>query len=437
MSVVLTPALPRLAVAAALLFGFTTLFAVAQPIGVTIEKQGAGYRMLRDGKPYTIKGAGGSEKLDVLSAAGGNSIRTWSADPSVLDRAQQHGLTVLMGLRVGLPRHGFNYRDPQAVARQLEEARQTVEKLKNHPALLMWGVGNEVELGVKPEDRPLVWKALEDLARMVKQTDGKHPVIVVLAGIGGGKLAELNQHCPSIDAIGVNAYGAMLMVPETLRKEGWQRPYVVTEFGPRGHWEVAKTPWGLPIEDNSTQKADFYLKAYQHTVAGQPNCLGSYVFLWGQKQEKTHTWYGMFLPEGNRTASVDALSYAWTGKWPADRCPRIGPGAIRIAREASPAENATRIFAPGTTLRATFDVSDPESKPLTIRWDLRKDVSDNPSTGGDREASTPPIEGAVVDAAANPATLRLPAAPGNYRIFAYAIDPAGNSATANLALRVE
>jgi hypothetical protein len=167
------------------------------------------------------------------------------------------------------------------------------------------------------------------------------------------------------------------------------------------------------------------------------NCLGSYVFLWGQKQEKTHTWYGMFLPEGNRTASVDALSYAWTGKWPADRCPRIGAGAIRLAREGSSAADASRVLAPGTTLRATFEVSDPEGKPLTIRWDLRKDVSDNPSTGGDREDATPPIDGVVVDAAANPATLRLPSAPGNYRLFAYAIDPAGNSATANLPIRVE
>lgn len=212
---------------------------------------------------------------------------------------------------------------------------------------------------------------------------------------------------------------------------------MVTEFGPRGHWEVEKTPWGLPIEDNSTQKAEFYLKAYQHTVSGQANCLGSYVFLWGQKQEKTHTWYGMFLPEGNRTASVDALSYAWTGQWPADRCPRIGAGAIRLEMEAGSAAEASGVFTPGAVLRASFDVADPEGKPLTIRWDLRKDVSDNPSTGGDREDSTPPLGGVVSGATANQATLRLPKTPGNYRIFAYATDPAGNAATANVPIQVK
>lgn len=423
-------------VLAALVLSAGALYA-ADPPTVKIEKHGDGYRLLRGGQPYCIKGAGGSQKLDVLAAAGGNSIRTWSVDPAVLDQAHAKGLTVMMGLRIGLPRHGFDYNHQEAVAKQRETTRQSVLKLKDHPALLMWGLGNEVELGVKPEDRPRLWSALEDLAKVVKEADPNHPVVLVLAGLGGGKLAEVTKYCPSIDVLGINAYGGMLNVPETLAKEGWKKPYVVTEFGPRGHWEVSKTPWGLPIEDNSTQKADFYLKAYQHTVAGQPLSLGSYVFLWGQKQEKTHTWYGMFLPEGNRTASVDALSFAWTGKWPADRCPRIGAAAVKLAPINTKTDDGTRIFAPGTQLLATVDVTDPEGKPLTIRWDLRRDVSDTPQTGGDREEPTPPIPGTVLESKGNQATLKLPAAPANYRVFVYALDPAGNAATANVPIMVK
>lgn len=404
---------------------------------VKIVKTEKGYQLLRDGKPYYIKGAGGSHYLDVLAASGGNSIRTWSVDPAVLDQAQAKGLTVLMGLRVGLPRNGFDYSNRQMVEKQLDDARQTVIKLKDHPALLMWALGNEVELGVKPEHRPALWAALEEMAQMVKKTDSRHPVLIVLAGIGGGKLAELKQYCPSIDAVGINAYGSMLNVPEVVAKEGWTKPYVITEFGPRGHWEVAKTPWGLPIEDNSTEKAELYLKAYQHTVSGQPQCLGSYVFLWGQKQEKTHTWYGMFLPEGNRTASVDALSFAWTGKWPANRCPRIGPEAVKVMRETAQADDGARVFPPGVKLLCTVDATDPEGGPLTIRWDVRRDVSDAPQTGGDAEKPVPPIAGAVLWAKGNQASIKLPDVPSNYRIFVYAFDSAGNAATANVPVLVK
>src|SRR5690242_14344884 len=91
------------------------LLCSAEPSTVTIAKKNQGYELLRDGKPYYIKGAGGTQYLDVLAAAGGNSIRTWGVDPKVLDQAQAKGLTVLMGLHVGLPRAGFDYGDAQRV----------------------------------------------------------------------------------------------------------------------------------------------------------------------------------------------------------------------------------------------------------------------------------------------------------------------------------
>ena len=43
--------------------------------------------------------------------------------------------------------------------------------------------------------------------------------------------------------------------------------------------------------------------------------VGNYVFLWGQKQERTPTWYGLFTPEGEATESVDVMTYLWTGAW--------------------------------------------------------------------------------------------------------------------------
>jgi hypothetical protein len=318
---------------------------------------------------------------------------------------------------VGKPRQGFDYRDAAKVQAQRDRARQAVRSLKGHPALLMWALGNEMELRASAGERLMIWKEVQQLARIVKQEDPDHPVITVIAGAGQSTLAELAEHCPTLDAVGVNAYGGMLKLPEALAAQGWKKPWLVTEFGPRGHWEVAKTEWGVPIEDTSTEKAAFYEKAYAHAVSGQPRCLGSYVFLWGQKQEKTHTWYGMFLPDGTPLDTVDAIGHSWTGRWPKDRAPRI---------------NSIVVTQAGGLLQCTAQAEDPEGGPLKLKWDLRKDVSDNPSTGGDREEST----SVLAQASGAAVTLKTPASPGNYRVFVYARDGGGRAATANRAVRV-
>ncbi|MGA2255216.1 MAG: glycoside hydrolase family 2 TIM barrel-domain containing protein [Thermoguttaceae bacterium] len=416
---------------ASLVIAAARVAAAEVPVAVKIVKHDNGYTLTRNGQPYYIKGVCGGSKLDQFVEAGGNSIRAYGAES--LDNAQAKGLTVLVGLNTGKPRNGFNYSDPERLAAQKESIRRTVQRLKVHPAVLMWALGNESELNASEADRIRIWKAFNELAEMIKQIDPKHPVITVLAGLGRTKLSELNEHCPALDAVGLNSYGGMMSLPEEVKRQGWTRPYVVTEFGPRGHWEVGKTPWGIPIEDDSTTKAELYQRAYQHAVAGQGACLGSYVFLWGQKQEKTHTWYGMFLPDGSPLGAVDAMTYNWTGNWPANRCPRIGAGKVSVVAEG-PTDTRQHTFAPGTKLKCAVDAADPDGDPITVRWDLRIDIADNPRTGGDREEPTPPIAGAVLSAGGNESVVQLPAKPGKYRIFAYVYDPKGRAATANVPI---
>ena len=149
----------------------------------------------------------------------------------------------------------------------------------------------------------------------IKRFDENHPVITVLAGTGP-KLEDVQRMCPSLDAIGINSYGRLHMVPQDADRYGWKKPYIITEFGPRGYWEVDKTDWGLPIEDTSTEKAQVYAKGYTAAIDEKANCLGSYVFLWGNKQEKTHTWFNLFLEDGTPTEIVDTMTLLWTGEWP-------------------------------------------------------------------------------------------------------------------------
>lgn len=407
-------------------------FADDAPSSVTIDCQNGQYRLLRNGTPYFIKGAVGANRLDLLKASGGNSIR---ASVNSLDAAQKQGLTVLVGLSIGNPRHGFDYSNPDKVRQQFEKARDTVRKYKNHPALLMWALGNEMEINTTPSDRVPVWKSVNDIARMIHEEDGKHPVITVMGDAYKRILTEVKEQCPNIDAMGLNAYADMLTLPEDITHQGWSKPYVVTEFGPRGHWQVTKTPWGVPLEDSSTEKAAFYLQAYKHSVANQPLCLGSYVFYWSQKQEKTHTWYGMFLPDGSRTEAIDAMQLAWTGAYPTNRCPLFGPDKIEVISEMS-LKRKPNIYLVGSHLRCAIQVSDPDNDPITIQWDLRPDVADNPKVGGDWEPEAVPIEDSILSGERNRVEVRLPSTPGKYRLFVYAHDNHGGAATANLPLLV-
>lgn len=395
---------------------------------VTIQHTEHDYTLLRDGEPFFIKGAVGNRFLERLVQAGGNSIRAGISD---LDRAYQLGLTVLANLPFGKPRWGFDYTDRTAVAKQLDELHHTVQRFKDHPALLMWAIGNELEIWTTPEQRIPLWQAVNEAAEMIHEVDGKHPVVTPVGCDYRHLLWEIDDLCPALDAIGINAYQDMLTLPEDLRQLRWARPYVVTEFGPRGHWQVIKTPWGMPIEDTSTHKAEFYRRAYEHAVRNRANCLGAYVFHWSFHHEKTHTWYGMFLENGSPTEAVEVMQYLWTGSYPSNRCPHIDGMWIEHGDRR---QSVYASLLAGTRVQAIVEASDPDGDALTICWDLRPDVADNPNVGGDREEPVQPLDDAILSTQGSRAIVQIPEQAGKYRLFVYVYDPAGNAATANMPI---
>ena len=180
-----------------------------------IIKTNNGFQLLRNGEPYYIKGAGGTEYLGILKSIGGNSIRTWSTANAkkVLDDAYANGISVCLGLWVGHERHGFNYNDEYAVTSQLKAFEKDIIKYKDHPALLMWAVGNEVDLFYK---NFRVWNAVEEIAKMIKEIDPNHPTMTVTAGIDPAEVFMIKTYCPSIDISGVNTYGG---IQETIKSK--------------------------------------------------------------------------------------------------------------------------------------------------------------------------------------------------------------------------
>jgi hypothetical protein len=367
----------------------------------------------------------------LLADCGGNSIRTWGADEGLqeqLDQAQRLGLTVTVGIWLGHERHGFDYADPSQVAAQLERSRKAIQRYKDHPAVLMWGIGNEME-GYDKGDSPTIWKAVNDIATMAKEVDPNHPTMTVIAEIGGERVPCINRFCPAIDVIGVNSYGGGPTLGRRYREVGGgSKPFIFTEFGPPGAWEAPKTPWGAPLEPTSTDKADLYRKTYESSVLPEKDklCLGSYAFLWGAKQEATATWFGMLLPDGSRTEAVDALAELWTARPLANRCPQIR--SLRIADGQSQA-------APGAIVHATLETADPEHDALEVQWQLHREVEGH-STGGDHQAAPPTYPDAILRSDSRGAEVRLPTELGGYRLFAFVRDGHGGAAVANVPVQV-
>lgn len=415
---------------------FLTTSATAQTVRVEKSGETGFWEILVEGEPYFVRGAGGDKNLELLASLGGNTIRTWGADQleprewpdgrvmSVLDRAHELGIKVCAGYWVEHPAHGFDYDDAARVDEQLEEIRAFVTKWKDHPALLMWGVGNEVA----GPDMARVFRELNTISAEIKRIDPDHPTMTATAGIWPRHAALFREHCPDIDVLGVNAYAGLPAVPQELLRQGYDGPYLVTEYGPIGHWECAVTAWGAEVEQPSSDKARSYAAFHHAGITNQPDrALGGFVFLWGQKQERTDTWYGMFLTSGEKTATVDELAKIWSGSYPANRSPVV---------EGIESGLFFATARPGEAFDASVVASDLEGDGLSYEWLVRRESSDK-QHGGAFERSPQVVEGCVAEGAGSQSCrVVAPEGAGAYRLHVYVRDGQGGAGTANIPFRV-
>jgi hypothetical protein len=397
----------------------------SQPVHVNLEKKASGWQLKVDGEPFFIRGAVGHSHLELLEEYGGNSLRTGPRRSS-LDQLGKLGLKALVNLPANAERYGMNYSDTASVNRQHKAIMEKVKALKDHPAVLMWAIGNELDY-IPPLEpfNPAVWDAVNALAADIHCIDPHHPVMTVIGTSMMEKVADIVKRCPDLDLLGINSYGDIYTLRDTLQKYGWNKPYVITEWGPHGYWEVRRTPWGAPYEQTGREKLDCYRDKYLKAIQNNNQCLGSYVFYWeGFKQETTHTWFCMFDIHGNKSPMVELMQSLWKGNGNLPELPVAdsmiidnNPSKVPVFLNAGN-EYSSRVYYSGT------------SDSLTFQWEIRPEAK-YAAYAGQGEEEPKPLTGNIKN---QDAEIRFmsPETPGPYRLFVYVYDGKGHFTTANL-----
>lgn len=405
------------------------------PAGARIVRQDSCWRISMDGSPIYLKGVGGANRLEVASAFGANAFRTWGGTVESIradvEKAAQHGMYILQGIHMS--KRAEDYRDDSYRNAKRQEVRRLAETFKDTPEIFAWGVGNEIELG--GANSAVTWQFVDELAQLIKSIDRRHLVSCVLCNPLA--LDSIEAYAPHLDFIGMNCYGSIGIVGKMMEKSSYKRPFMVTEWGPDGFWEMPQTAWKAPIEQTSEAKRRVYEQRYRNYILSNPRCMGSFVFLWGQKEERTPTWFSMFvekevegLPlQGEMTPAVEAMHRVWTGKEPEQTAPRIH----KMLLDGKAATDNVTADA-GKTLVAEVIASDREGDKLTFVWEILKEASVL-GFGGSYEPR-PERVGDVCIVETGHYSFSLDE-PGNYRLYVYVLDNTGYVGTANIPFQIK
>ncbi|MEV5311190.1 discoidin domain-containing protein [Streptomyces sp. NPDC052610] len=331
------------------------------------------------GQPYTVKGvtwgpaiADAGRHMPDVKSMGVNTIRTWGTDGGtkpLLDAAAAHGIRVINGFWLqpgGGPGSGgcVNYvTDSAYKTNMLTEFAKWVETYKSHPATLMWNVGNESVLGLQncysgselEAQRDAYTSFVNDVAKKIHSIDPDHPVTSTDAWTGAWPYYKRNA--PDLDLYSMNSYGDICGVRQDWEEGGYSKPYIVTETGPAGEWEVPDDANGVPDEPTDVQKAEGYTEAWNCVTGHDGVALGATVFHYGVEHDFGGVWFNL-VPDGLKRLSYYAVKKAYTGSTAGDNTPPVVSGMT-----VSPAGSAPA----GGEFTVRADVRDPDGDAVTYK----------------------------------------------------------------------
>jgi hypothetical protein len=260
--------------------------------------------------------AAADRDLPLMRAANINVVKTYVAPPrAVLDKLLAHGIYAIVTV---LNTAGENF-------------EPAVRELRDHPALLMWLVGNEWNLnqlyGSCNGDACLA--RVNQAARQLKALDPNHPVATSVAPAGELPTEADLRRLDAVDVFGLNVYSQPGFFNRftdwrlLAQRTGIKKPILLTEYGADAY-------------DNRSGRADeaaqaVALRRQTQEIRSQLSarnpalpCLGGTPFEWNDEWWK-HGNPGAQDPGGFHHAGVAADGVAneeWWGIVDVDRRPR-------------------------------------------------------------------------------------------------------------------
>jgi hypothetical protein len=261
--------------------------------------------------------------LPLMREASINTVKTYRPlEPAILDECLRQGILAIVTVA--------------ATANDDYAARVTA--LRNHPAVLMWMVGNEWNrnnlFGSCSGDA--CYARVNAIAQDIKRLDPNHPVATSFAPTRDLPVDADVTRLPAVDVWGLNVYSQpgffqrfqdwRLMMLRT----GLRKPFFMSEYGADAYDNRAQRPDQVPQAASLTTQTQ-EIRAQSSARDPALPCLGGTPFEWSDEWWKSGSPASQD-PGGFANAGVASDMYAnedWWGIVDIDRKPRQAYTALQ------------------------------------------------------------------------------------------------------------
>ncbi len=207
--------------------------------GRPTEFRGMGYNVTFAGLPPAERADRLARDFAAMHEIGVNVVVGWRTtdwDEAVLDAAQAAGVGVVMPFELS---DQLDYSDKAVRSRLRSDVLAWVARFRNHPAIRMWGIGNETLLHLKQPARARAFAEFyTQLVDLVRQFDPDHPVLYREAEdvyVKWLQDAWSPRGAPPGFVLGMNFYTFRLKdALAAWPSRNWDVPLVISEFAPAG-----------------------------------------------------------------------------------------------------------------------------------------------------------------------------------------------------------